>query len=50
MALDAEDLFRVNKSILAVPGVERSDTTLAMGELIPYRVAPLLDRGPSDIP
>ncbi|MDF2497402.1 MAG: hypothetical protein K0Q86_1034, partial [Arthrobacter koreensis] len=30
-----------------VPGVERSDTTLAMGELIPYRVAPLLERGPA---
>ncbi len=48
VAVDAEDLFRVNKAILAVPGVERSDTTLAMGELIPYRVAPLLDRGPAD--
>ena len=45
VAVDAEDLFRVNKAILAVPGVERSDTTLAMGELIPYRVAPLLERG-----
>ncbi|WP_312181380.1 Lrp/AsnC family transcriptional regulator [Arthrobacter sp.] len=50
VALDAEDLFRVNKAILAVPGVERSDTTLAMGELIPYRVAPLLDRGPAGTP
>lgn len=47
VAVDAEDLFRVNKAILAVPGVERSDTTLAMGELIPYRVSPLLDRGPA---
>ncbi|WP_104104560.1 Lrp/AsnC family transcriptional regulator [Arthrobacter sp. 08Y14] len=45
VAEDAQDLFRVNKAILAVPGVERCDTNLAMGELIPFRVAPLLERG-----
>ncbi len=45
VAEDAEDLFRVNKAILAVPGVERCDTNLAMGELIPFRVSPLLERG-----
>ncbi|GAA3289042.1 Lrp/AsnC family transcriptional regulator [Arthrobacter citreus] len=44
VAADAEDLFRVNKTILAVPGVERCDTNLAMGELIPFRVSPLLER------
>ncbi|MDN3481595.1 Lrp/AsnC family transcriptional regulator [Arthrobacter sp. APC 3897] len=47
VAEDAEDLFRVNKAILAVPGVERCDTNLAMGELIPFRVSPLLERGES---
>ncbi|WP_354180285.1 Lrp/AsnC family transcriptional regulator [Arthrobacter sp. UYP6] len=45
VAEDAEDLFRVNKAILAVSGVERCDTNLAMGELIPFRVTPLLERG-----
>ncbi len=46
VALDAEDLFRINGKILACDGVDRTDTALAMGELIPFRVQPLLDRGP----
>ena len=45
VAADAEDLFRINKQILAIDGVERCDTNLAMGELIPLRMAPLLERG-----
>ncbi|SLJ93164.1 DNA-binding transcriptional regulator, Lrp family [Arthrobacter sp. P2b] len=45
VALDAEDLFRINGKILACDGVDRTDTALAMGELIPFRVQPLLDRG-----
>lgn len=45
VALDAEDLFRINGKILACDGVERTDTALAMGELIPFRIQPLLDRG-----
>ncbi|GHG56031.1 AsnC family transcriptional regulator [Sinomonas cellulolyticus] len=45
-AVDAEDLFRINGKILAVDGVERTDTALAMGELIPFRMDPLLARGP----
>lgn len=45
VALDAEDLFRINGKILACAGVDRTDTALAMGELIPFRVQPLLDRG-----
>ncbi|MCC3292692.1 MULTISPECIES: Lrp/AsnC family transcriptional regulator [unclassified Arthrobacter] len=45
VAADAEDLFRINKQILAVEGVQRCDTNLAMGELIPLRAAPLLRRG-----
>lgn len=48
VAEDAEDLFRINKAILAVPGVERCDTNLAMGELIPFRVTPLLERGDAE--
>lgn len=41
---DAHDLFRIDGAILAIDGVERTETSLAMGELIPYRLAPLLDR------
>lgn len=41
---DAHDLFRIDGEILAIDGVERTETALAMGELIPYRLEPLLDR------
>lgn len=41
---DAHDLFRIDGDILAIDGVERTETSLAMGELIPYRLAPLLSR------
>lgn len=41
----AEDLFRINGTILAIDGVERTDTSLAMHELIPFRIEPLLSRG-----
>lgn len=45
VSVDAEDLFRINGKILACDGVERCDTSLAMHELIPYRMEPLLERG-----
>lgn len=45
VAADAEELFAVNRRLLAIPGVERCDTNLAMGELIPFRVQPLIERG-----
>ncbi|MBC7442823.1 MAG: Lrp/AsnC family transcriptional regulator [Ramlibacter sp.] len=41
---DADDLFRIDGTILACEGVDRTETSLAMGELIPYRVTPLLER------
>jgi DNA-binding Lrp family transcriptional regulator len=41
---DAHDLFRIDGEILAIDGVERTETSLAMGELIPYRLGPLLER------
>jgi DNA-binding Lrp family transcriptional regulator len=44
VANDADDLFRVSSLILACDGVERAETSLAMGELIPFRAAPLLER------
>lgn len=42
---DAEDLFRIDRTILACEGVQRTETALAMGELIPFRVTPLVERG-----
>jgi DNA-binding Lrp family transcriptional regulator len=42
---DAEDLFRIDRAILDCDGVDRTETALAMGELIPFRVTPLIDRG-----
>lgn len=41
---DTDDLLRVDGTILAVDGVVRTVTSLSMGELIPYRVQPLLDQ------
>jgi DNA-binding Lrp family transcriptional regulator len=38
----AEDLFRVNARMLAVPGVERAETAMGISEVIPYRISPLL--------
>lgn len=40
----AEDLFRINGKVLAIDGVERTDTSLAMHELVPFRIGPLLQR------
>lgn len=39
---DARHLFDVDARILAVPGVERTETSLVMGEVIPYRISPLM--------
>jgi DNA-binding Lrp family transcriptional regulator len=41
---DAHDLFRIDGQILAIDGVERTETALAVGELIPFRISPLLRR------
>ncbi|CAM5276123.1 Lrp/AsnC family transcriptional regulator [Leifsonia shinshuensis] len=43
---DAEDLFRITGAIQSTDGVERAETSLDMGELIPYRLRPLLTRTP----
>jgi len=42
VARDAHDLFRVDGEILAIDGVERTETSLSMGELVPFRIGPLL--------
>ncbi len=44
VAVDAEDLYRIAGQILAIPGVERTNTALVMRELVRYRIAPLLKR------
>ena len=41
-ARDADHLYLVGQSILAVEGVTRTRTSLAMRELVPYRITPLL--------
>lgn len=43
-AADADDLYRVAGAILAIPGVERTETALVMRQMVPYRIRPLLDR------
>lgn len=44
VAAGAEDLYRIAGQILAVPGVERTNTDLAMHQLVDYRITPLLRR------
>ncbi len=43
-ARDTEHLFDIDASILSIEGVERAETSLIMGEVIGYRIGPLLDR------
>ena len=40
---DTQHLFDTDGRILAIDGVERTETSLIMGEVIGYRVAPLID-------
>lgn len=42
-ARDTQHLFSVDARILAIDGVERTETSLVMGEVIGYRVRPLLE-------
>jgi len=42
-ARDTQHLFDVDARILAVDGVERTETSLVMGEVIGYRVRPILE-------
>ena len=44
VAADADDLYRIAGQILAIPGVERTNTALVMRELVSYRITPLLHR------
>lgn len=40
---DTRHLFDVDARILAIEGVERTETSLVMGEVIPHRVVPLME-------
>jgi DNA-binding Lrp family transcriptional regulator len=44
VAADADDLYRIAGQVLAIPGVERTNTALVMRELVNYRITPLLRR------
>ncbi|BDV30498.1 Lrp/AsnC family transcriptional regulator [Microbacterium terricola] len=45
---DTQHLFDTDARILAIEGVERTETSLAMGEVIGYRVVPLLELARAD--
>lgn len=40
---DAQHLFDVDARVLGIEGVERTETHLVMGEVIGYRLAPLME-------
>lgn len=42
VARDADDLYRIAGRVLAIPGVERTNTALVMRQLVGYRLTPLL--------
>ncbi|ANY09710.1 AsnC family transcriptional regulator [Pseudonocardia sp. HH130630-07] len=44
VAADADDLYRIAGALLAIPGVERTSTSLVMRSLVGFRTAPLLRR------
>ncbi|MBN9214358.1 MAG: AsnC family transcriptional regulator [Microbacterium sp. SCN 70-200] len=47
-ARDTQHLFDVDGRILAIDGVERTETSLVMGEVIGYRVRPILESARSE--
>ena len=49
-AVDADDLWRITEQVLAMPGVERTDTALALRRLVEHRIDPLLRRVAGDSP
>ena len=50
VAVDADDLWRLTEQVLALPGVQRTDTALALRRYVDHRVDPLLDRAAGDRP
>ena len=43
-ARDADDLWRITEQVLAIPGVQRTDTALALRRFVDHRMVPLLER------
>ncbi|WP_402462336.1 Lrp/AsnC family transcriptional regulator [Isoptericola aurantiacus] len=41
---DTDHLFRIDAAILRIGGVQRTETALSMGELVPYRITPLVEK------
>ncbi len=48
VAKDADDLWRLTEQVLAIPGVQRIDTALAMRRFVDHRLGPLLERAAGD--
>ncbi|MCY1717122.1 Lrp/AsnC family transcriptional regulator [Microbacterium sp. SL62] len=46
---DTQHLFDTDARILAIEGVERTETSLVMGEVIGYRVGPLMQLAREDV-
>jgi DNA-binding Lrp family transcriptional regulator len=44
VAVDADDLWRISERVLAIPGVQRTDTNLALRRFVDHRMTPLLER------
>ncbi|SDP16564.1 transcriptional regulator, AsnC family [Klenkia soli] len=42
VAVDTADLYRITEQVLAAPGVQRASTSIALAEVLPLRMAPLL--------
>jgi DNA-binding Lrp family transcriptional regulator len=49
-AKDADDLWRITEQVLAIPGVQRIDTALAMRRFVDHRLTPLLERAAGELP
>ncbi|GAA1975957.1 Lrp/AsnC family transcriptional regulator [Isoptericola halotolerans] len=41
---DTDHLFRIDAAILRIDGVQRTETSLSMGELVPFRIQPLVEK------
>ncbi|TYP87958.1 Lrp/AsnC family transcriptional regulator [Blastococcus xanthinilyticus] len=48
VATDADHLWRITEAVLAIPGVQRVDTALAMRRFVERRTRPLLARTAGD--
>jgi DNA-binding Lrp family transcriptional regulator len=47
-ARDADDLWRITEQVLAIPGVQRTDTALALRRFVEHRTTPLVHLATGD--